>query len=67
MGGALTRFTFLQGSVVKSTAIQIGGVSQYKLEAYIVILFLRSSGAWGLRHSSESEPAGSGPIPKNLI
>ena len=35
-----------------STAIQMGGVLQYKLEVYCDT-FLRSSGGWGFRHSSE--------------
>ena len=47
MGGVLTVFPFPQKRRgTKSTAIQIGGVLQYKLEVYCDT-FLRSSGGWG--------------------
>ena len=47
MGGVLAGFPFPQSvRGTKSTAIQIGGVLQYKLEVYCDT-FLRSSGGWG--------------------
>ena len=39
----------------KSTAVQMGSVLRYKWEVYCDT-FLRSSGGWGFRHSSELEP-----------
>ena len=39
----------------ESTAVQIGGVLQYKWEVYCDT-FLRSSGGWGFRRSSELIP-----------
>ena len=46
MGGVLTRFPFERRGT-KSTAIQIGGVLQSKLEVYCDTFFLRSGGGWG--------------------
>ena len=53
MGGVLTLFPFPQSVVApKSTAVQIGGILQYKWEVYCDT-FLRSSGGWGFWHSSD--------------